>query len=188
MANDKRSIARRAIPGLVAFLVGAPVAAARADQPVTAEQAQVQSMRYGMEAAALRSFMHGVAARGFDAGKPPVVFFDSLLVISFAELLPDEQREFYVKEITSLLDTSRQTGVPLVGYIDTSYARDLVNMLQAAFDLPDALKRYYESLEAAPEPLSGLGIQSVETPPSLEDRPSCETVSKPVVASLECEK
>src|SRR5437764_1426578 len=54
MANDKRSIARRAIPGLVAFLVGAPVAAARADQPVTAEQAQVQSMRYGMEAARLR--------------------------------------------------------------------------------------------------------------------------------------
>jgi hypothetical protein len=100
----------------------------------------VHKRRYGMEVAALRSFMLGAAARGFDAGKPPVVFFDSLLVISFAELLPDEQREFYVKEITSLLETSRQTGVPLVGYIDTSYARDLVNMLQAVFDLPDAQK------------------------------------------------
>jgi NurA domain len=100
----------------------------------------VHKRRYGMEAAALRSYMHGVATRGFDVAKPPVVFFDSLLVISFAELLPDEQREFYVAEITSLLDASKQTGVPLVGYIDTSYARDLVNMLQAAFDLPDAQK------------------------------------------------
>ncbi|MFL6215373.1 MAG: DNA double-strand break repair nuclease NurA [Blastocatellia bacterium] len=98
----------------------------------------VHKRRYGMEAAALRSFMLGVASRGFAEDKPPVVFFDSLLVISFAELLPDEQRDFYVSEIISLLDTSRQTGVPLVGYIDSSYARDLINLLQAAFDLPDA--------------------------------------------------
>src|ERR1700754_2645371 len=72
----------------------------------------VHKRRYGMEVAALRTFMHGVAARGFDAAKPPVVFFDSLLVISFAELLPDEQREFYVKEILALLTASEQTGVP----------------------------------------------------------------------------
>ena len=108
----------------------------------------VHKRRYGMEAAALRSFMYGVAARGFDTGHPPVVFFDSLLVISFAELLPDEQREFYVSEITSLLDASSQTGVPLVGYIDTSYARDLVNMLQAAFALPDAQKIHDAALLA----------------------------------------
>src|SRR6185369_7707775 len=44
----------------------------------------VHKRRYGMEVAALRSFMLGAAARGFDAGKPPVVFFDSLLVVSFA--------------------------------------------------------------------------------------------------------
>jgi hypothetical protein len=98
----------------------------------------VHKRRYGMEAAALRSFMLGAASRGFAADQPPVVFFDSLLVISFAELLPDEQRDFYVNEIVSLLDVSKQAGVPLVGYIDMSYARDLVNMLQAAFDLPDA--------------------------------------------------
>jgi hypothetical protein len=108
----------------------------------------VHKRRYGMEAAALRTFMHAAAARGFDAGKPPVVFFDSLLVISFAELLPDEQREFYVAEITALLDASKKTGVPLVGYIDTSYARDLVNMLQAVFDLADAPKIHDAALLA----------------------------------------
>ena len=100
----------------------------------------VHRRRYGMEAAALRDFMSAAAARGFDPQAPPVVFFDSLLVISFAEMLPDEQRDFYISEITGLLETSRKTRIPLVGYIDTSYARDLLNMLQAAFELPDAPK------------------------------------------------
>lgn len=108
----------------------------------------VHKRRYAMEAAALRRFMHDAAARGFAADKPPVVFFDSLLVISFAELLPDEQREFYVTEITALLEASKSTGVPLVGYIDTSYARDLVNLLQAVFDLADAPKIHDAALLA----------------------------------------
>lgn len=103
------------------------------------EQA-VHRRRYGMEVGAIKNYMLAAAARGFDTERPPVVFFDSLLVISFAELLPDDQREFYVAEITSLLQTSKKTGIPVVGYIDTSFARDLINMLQVAFDLDDAQK------------------------------------------------
>jgi len=72
--------------------------------------------------------------------RTPVVFFDNLLVISFAELLPDEQRNFYVAEMVALLDESARTGIPVIGYIDTSFARDLVNMLHVAFALPDAQK------------------------------------------------
>jgi hypothetical protein len=108
----------------------------------------VHLRRYGLEVGAIKNFMNGVAARGFDRAKPPVVFFDSLLVISFAELLPDEQRSLYVAEIVSLLETSKKTGVPLVGYIDTSFARDLINMLQVAFDLPDAQKIHDAALLA----------------------------------------
>jgi NurA domain-containing protein len=101
------------------------------------EQA-VHLRRYSLEVGTIRNFMMGAAVRGFDPQAPPVVFFDSLLVISFAELLPDEQRGRYVAEIVSLLETSKKTGIPLVGYIDTSFARDLVNLLQATFDLLDA--------------------------------------------------
>ncbi|HKP85595.1 MAG TPA: DNA double-strand break repair nuclease NurA, partial [Blastocatellia bacterium] len=89
------------------------------------------------------------AARGIDTSAPPVVFFDSLLVISFAELLPDEQRERYVADIVSLLETSRKTGIPVIGYIDTSFARDFVNMLQAAFGLPSA-QRVHDAALLAP--------------------------------------
>ena len=103
------------------------------------EQA-VHRRRYGMEVGAIKNYILQTSGRGFDPERPPVVFFDSLLVISFAELLPDDQREYYVAEITSLLATSKKTGIPIVGYIDTSFARDLINMLQVAFDLDDAQK------------------------------------------------
>ena len=68
----------------------------------------VHMRRYGLEVGVIKNFMNGVAARGFDAAKPPVVFFDSLLVISFAELLPDEQRGRYVADIVSLLARRRR--------------------------------------------------------------------------------
>lgn len=110
----------------------------------------VHMRRYGLEVGVIKNFMNGVASRGFDKEKPPVVFFDSLLVISFAELLPDEQRGRYVAEIVSLLCTSKQTGVPVIGYVDTSFARDLINMLQAVFsDMPDAQK-VHDALLLAP--------------------------------------
>jgi hypothetical protein len=100
----------------------------------------VHRRRYALEAAAIRNYMSARAARGLDPERPPIVFFDSLLVISFAELLPEDQRKSYVEEILSLLDMSGKTAIPIVGYIDTSFARDLINMLQAAFDLPEAHK------------------------------------------------
>lgn len=101
----------------------------------------VHLRRYEREVGVIKNFMRGVAARGFDSAKPPVVFFDNLLVLSFVEILPDDQRDLYVKEIVSLLETSKKTGVPVLGYVDTSLAFDLINMLQALSDnLPDPQK------------------------------------------------
>lgn len=66
-----------------------------------------------------------------DAAIKPVCFFDGSLVLSFAaQMRPSRQIE-YVKAITKLLDASERYHVPLVGYVDTSYARDLISMLDA---------------------------------------------------------
>jgi hypothetical protein len=59
----------------------------------------------------------------------PLCFFDGSLVISFAQHMRPERQQLYVDAILRLLDTSEQTGVPLVGYVDTSYANDLTVML-----------------------------------------------------------
>ena len=68
------------------------------------------------------------------AGDPvnPVVFFDGSLVPSFASRLPDNVRERYVSATLRMIATSHAAGVPLIGYVDTSYAHDQVNMLEHA--------------------------------------------------------
>ena len=64
-------------------------------------------------------------------------FFDGSLVISFAAQMRPEYRQAYVRAIRGLLDASEATRVPLVGYIDTSYAKDLASMLRWA--APDGM-------------------------------------------------
>ncbi len=64
-----------------------------------------------------------------DGETKPVCFFDGSLVISFVQHMdPALQRE-YVGAVTRLLATSEACGVPLVGYVDGSYATDLAAML-----------------------------------------------------------
>jgi hypothetical protein len=59
----------------------------------------------------------------------PVCFFDGSLVISFVQHMRPERQQLYVDAIVHLLHVSEETGVPLIGYVDTSYANDLTAML-----------------------------------------------------------
>jgi len=60
----------------------------------------------------------------------PVVFFDGSLVVSFALTMPNPYRERYIESAIALLRASEELRVPLIGYIDTSYARDIITMLR----------------------------------------------------------
>ncbi len=70
------------------------------------------------------------ARRMDDPAHSPVVFFDGSLVVSFALTMPNPYREAYINAAISLLETSERLRVPLVAYIDTSYARDIITMLR----------------------------------------------------------
>ncbi|HEX8844045.1 MAG TPA: DNA double-strand break repair nuclease NurA [Pyrinomonadaceae bacterium] len=60
--------------------------------------------------------------------RTPVAFFDGTLMISIA--LPKTRlQDAYVETIKNLVRLSRDTEVPLVGFVDQSYARDLVWLL-----------------------------------------------------------
>jgi hypothetical protein len=124
----------------VAFDVLPPSEVVSANSPTGVSEPAVHRRRYAAEIDAIRNYMYRAAERGFDPQCPPVVFFDSLLVISFAEAFAPEERQFYVSEITSLLEVSETTGVPIVGYVDNSFARDLAVMLHAASGLPESHK------------------------------------------------
>jgi hypothetical protein len=62
-----------------------------------------------------------------------LALFDGSLLISFAEVLIEQHRSAYLNATLSMLESSREQSVPLVGYIDTSMARDLVKMLSMYF-------------------------------------------------------
>src|SRR5579864_1585926 len=92
---------------------------------------QVTLRRYTLEIETLVSQMEHYARerRDSDAAYSPVVFFDGSLVVSFALTMPSPYRERYIASAVSLLKTSEECRVPLIGYIDTSYARDMITML-----------------------------------------------------------
>ncbi len=60
----------------------------------------------------------------------PLAFFDGTLLVSFS--LPQTTlQQSFLQAMVNLVLVSRETKVPLVGYVDRSYARDLLNMLDA---------------------------------------------------------
>lgn len=67
-----------------------------------------------------------------------LVFLDGSLIATFAEAFDPNSRKFYLECLLELLRTSETCRVPLVAYIDTSYAQDLTGMLQHLFELPES--------------------------------------------------
>ncbi len=86
----------------------------------------VNARRFELECQVLADYMRAHA----DAETKPVCFFDGSLVISFAAQMRPAMQRRYIRSILDLLDASENSRVPLVGYIDTSYATDLVTMLK----------------------------------------------------------
>ncbi len=101
----------------------------------------VSLRRFMEETKALQDFLkrhQGWRERG---EKAPVGFFDGTLLISYARPR-NRLQDAYVSTVIELVELSRQTAVPLVGYIDYSYARDLVNLLEALGEWKSAYAVY----------------------------------------------
>jgi len=105
------------------------------DDRVISEQ-QVNLRRFELEIESLCASMKNLG----DSSNLAVAFFDSSLVISFADRLQGEAQERHVRAMLELLRVSEKTGVPVVGYVDGSRARDLVHMVASLFKLNDAQK------------------------------------------------
>jgi len=104
--------------------------AGNSGQPV---DRKVNMRRFQMETERLIDYM-----ATHDHKPDCLVFLDGSLVATFAEAFELESRQFYVACLLELLRASQQYRVPLVAYIDTSYAQDLKGMLQKLFHLPNA--------------------------------------------------
>lgn len=92
---------------------------------------RVSMRRFEMEIERLIEYIHDHAG-----AEDVLVFLDGSLVATFAEAFDAETRQVYVDCLRSLLAASERHRVPLVAYIDTTYAQDLAVMLRHLFNLP----------------------------------------------------
>jgi len=83
------------------------------------------------------SHRYGKGARGLGL---VVAFYDGSLIPSFALKAPPAYRDRYVRASRRLLAASAEYRIPVIGYIDTSYARDILTMVGALMTpvAPDA--------------------------------------------------
>ena len=99
---------------------------------------KINARRFEMETGKLCERMEKLATERDPNAPLPVALFDSSLVISFADRLRGNMRERHINAMLKLLQCSETTGIPLIGYVDSSDARDLTKMLSQAFGLPEA--------------------------------------------------
>lgn len=95
------------------------------DDASPSSEVVISLRRYQLEAGRIVHYL------GQHAGDPagPVAFFDGSLVASFASRLPGLIQVEYAQAAVSMLVASQKAGVPLIGYVDTSYAHDLTDMI-----------------------------------------------------------
>jgi NurA domain len=103
---------------------------ARAGEALGYSTQVVHLRRFELEARTLIARMrHHAALAREGASRRVVAFCDGSLIVSFAVKMQPAYRQRYADAARALLATSEECRIPLVGYIDTSYARDIVTML-----------------------------------------------------------
>jgi hypothetical protein len=101
-----------------------------------AEQ-KINARRFELEIGKLCNLISDFAKHRPADSPLPVALFDSSLVISFADRLQEKMRERHINAMLELLQCSEAAGIPVVGYVDASDARDLIRMIGHCFGLPD---------------------------------------------------
>ena len=109
------------------------------EEPLIPET-RVGQKRFEAEAAKVSEFLEKKKGWQSRNERMPLAFFDGTLLISFA-LPRTVLQEGFISTMVALAKLSRETKVPLVGYVDRSYARDLLGMLDALDGKPNENKR-----------------------------------------------
>ncbi|NLV75012.1 MAG: DNA double-strand break repair nuclease NurA [Chloroflexi bacterium] len=110
------------------------------NDPESASEALVNQARYELECRSACQVMQQLAC----TSRMALVLVDGSLTLSFAGMLHPTLRTCYVQAVQAMLACSKETRVPLVGFIDRSYARDLTRMLSlldtsaGMIEVPDA--------------------------------------------------
>ena len=88
--------------------------------------------RFALELRVLSEFLERKRGWQTRGERTPVALFDGTLLISAAQIRTESNfPSEYIKVVSAAVKLSRETEVPLVGFVDQSYARDIVSLLDA---------------------------------------------------------
>ncbi len=94
-------------------------------------------------------------------------FFDGSLGAFYTSELSEALKKAYQKEIDSLIELSEKFEVPVIGYVDRSYTRDLGYPVYDSYLLADCLELYeYTSPIKTKSPLNAIYFKSNPSLPS----------------------
>ncbi len=99
------------------------------DEPMNPET-RVGEKRFHAEVEKTREFLNKKKDWRTRGERMPLAFFDNTLLVSFSLPQTDLQNSFLTAAV-NLVKLSRETEVPLVGYVDRSFSRDLIHLLDA---------------------------------------------------------
>ncbi|HJR07619.1 MAG TPA: DNA double-strand break repair nuclease NurA [Pyrinomonadaceae bacterium] len=118
--------------------------------------------RFQLEIGALSEFLERQRGWRTRGERLPVAFFDGTLLLSTTRMRAESMATLdfqgaYIKAIAEAVRLSRDAEVPLVGYIDQSYARDLVRLLDLlSTDAPPAATVFDARLLSASTATDGI--------------------------------
>jgi hypothetical protein len=91
---------------------------------------RVNQARFVRECEKLCELMAASASGGPNrSANKPICLFDGSFIVSFVGQMRPSRAAPYLRAVQELLACSQDYGVPLVGYVDTSYSRDFVTLL-----------------------------------------------------------
>lgn len=120
-------------------------------------------LRFSEEIEEIKRFLREKANWQSRGERAPLAFVDNTLLLSIA--MPQTRlQNLYISTMVELVRLSEKTGVPLVGFVDQSYARDVVSLL----DNFNVLTQNF--LHQPSDSLSDAQLFNHETLPSWGDR------------------
>jgi hypothetical protein len=84
-----------------------------------------------------------LSMENLEKGLPVVAFMDGSLIPWSVEKLTDKYKKFFLERMSAAMNLFNNAGIPIVGYLSSSRATDVVNMLRVAvcpFEVSDCRK------------------------------------------------
>jgi hypothetical protein len=128
--ENPHDAAGRYVKDILFELVTPDDLAALTGNPRSFPEQTVALLRFERECAQLQELMFRAADEAKRAGGEALALLDGSFIISFAAQVAPELRQRYARAARAVLHCSAITRVPVIGYVDSSYASDLTNLLR----------------------------------------------------------